>query len=63
MKTVLYSYSVTNRDTSTAAVSYISLGKVSNADNWVAMYIDDLTVTDTDLLVPINTAVAPWVFA
>lgn len=61
--TVLYAYSSTGRNTGTTPLTYASIGKVSNAGDWATMYIDDFTVTDEPAPVPINTALAPWVFA
>lgn len=61
--TNLYSYSSSTRNTGTNPLVYITLGKGSNSGNWATMYIDDFTVTDAVLPVPINTALAPWMFA
>lgn len=59
----LYSYSSNARNTSTTPIQYLNLGKASSTGDWSTMYFDDITLTDTDTPVPMNTAVAPWVFA
>ena len=59
----VYSYSSTARNTTTAPLTYALIGKATNSGSWATMYIDDFTVTDAPLPIPINTAIAPWVFA
>lgn len=61
--TNLYSYSSSARNTGTDPLSYVVLGNGSNTGDWSTMYIDDFTITDAPLPVPINTALAPWMFA
>lgn len=61
--TSLYSFTTTSKNTGTSPLAFITIGKGSNAGDMATMYIDDFTVTDAALPVPINTAVAPWVFA